>query len=173
MMTTRGTMGTMGTSRGTGIAGVIGADGIVGARNAGTETIKTGVVRTFRDIGFPRRNDDGWRCFGVTTLIDKYEELFRGDIPSDICVCEYCKTAIPWGGSDTQRGSIWSCEVCGNDFCEVCFKDKHGSNVAHEMFSTEGDVDNILCPPCFTKHQEADRANTSTLAEFQNVGGDA
>ena len=117
-------------------------------------------------------NDDGWRCFGVNTLIDKYEELFRGDIPSDICVCEYCKTAIPWGGSDTQRGSIWSCEVCGNDFCEACFKEKHYPQVAHEMFSIEGDVDDIHCPPCFTKHQEAGRADTNTLVEFQD-GGDA
>jgi len=72
----------------------------------------------------------------------------QGD--NERCKCEYCKTKITWGGADDARGQIWSCEKCGHYFCQACFTEKHGADIAHEMFSSEGHVKDINCPTCFS-----------------------
>ena len=77
---------------------------------------------------------------------------FHATSNDELCQCEYCKTEIAWNGADEQYGSIWSCEKCGHYFCEMCFKAKHGLETAHEMFSGEGAIDEMLCPGCYKDH---------------------
>ena len=114
--------------------------------------------------GFPKGTDREaiWKFFdenhskGVAFLL--YGECNTGENDNsegdnELCTCEYCKTCIPWGGSDIHRGSIWSCEKCGIYFCELCFKEKHSAEIAHEMFSGDGNIDNIHCPACYAKQQ--------------------
>ncbi|MCL2392919.1 MAG: hypothetical protein FWC66_10015 [Oscillospiraceae bacterium] len=69
-------------------------------------------------------------------------------------LCIFCEVQIPWEGGDEQRGTLWSCQHCGNSFCEGCFKERHGTEIAHEMFCAEGDLDEICCPDCFEKHKQ-------------------
>lgn len=71
----------------------------------------------------------------------------------EICVCSICKTEISWDGADDNKGIIWSCEKCGEFFCEQCFKNKHGEKVYYSMVSdaetTDNENDEILCPKCY------------------------
>ena len=131
--------------------------------------------REFEDVPFDETNDcdlvllEEWRGFpkgvsrevirgffdkkyskGLYTLVDL--NFVCDDEGSDLCECEYCKVKIPWGGADSSKGGIWSCEKCGHYFCEDCFKAKFGAEVAHKMFSMDGDIDDVLCHVCYTGH---------------------
>ena len=59
--------------------------------------------------------------------------------------CEIC------GSAESEGGLIlWGCgDGCGIIFCERCFADSVGSETAHEMFSMDGSMDDILCPTCY------------------------
>jgi phage terminase large subunit GpA-like protein len=67
----------------------------------------------------------------------------------EICTCKFCNTEIEWGGADDQRGAIWSCEECGELFCQACFDERHGHGGLHRMANED---EAILCPDCYAKH---------------------
>lgn len=61
--------------------------------------------------------------------------------------CIFCKTGIDWDSADSQRGNIWSCDRCGDDFCSRCFIERTEEKYppGHERYIQ------VLCPNCFTK----------------------
>ena len=109
--------------------------------------------------GFPKgtSRDTIWGFFnashskGIEYLHNMIADDFTNeqDDNGELCECEYCKVEIPWGGSESSRGAIWSCEKCGNYFCESCFVETHGVQTAHEMFSMDGNIKDINCLACY------------------------
>ena len=89
----------------------------------------------------------------INWLVNEYgkEDCANADADSDIEECTICKVE---GISHAHDSTIWGCEKCGIDFCEACFSSKHGAEIAHEMFSMDGDIDDILCPTCFKNQSE-------------------
>lgn len=67
-------------------------------------------------------------------------------------VCDFCKTSIPWGGSNDVKGEIWGCERCGKTFCDQCFVDEFGENERMRMFQRDEGI--ILCPDCWEEERE-------------------
>ena len=67
------------------------------------------------------------------------------DIP-DVYICLICKTPIEWEGTDDHRGSIWSCEKCGETFCRQCFIDAHDAEAFRSMVNND---DVVTCPHCY------------------------
>ena len=109
------------------------------------QSIESSLRDFFTTYGF----DKNRICVDVTVNGQKEQESYHSD--DELCKCAYCNTHIPWGGADMARGSIWSCEECGDCFCEACFKEKHDKRIAHEMFSMDGAIDDIKCPGCYSK----------------------
>ena len=65
--------------------------------------------------------------------------------------CEICGPNSPWEGEPT----LWGCEgTCGITFCEKCFSNKHGAKAAHDMFSMDGSIENVLCPNCYQRKEK-------------------
>jgi ribosomal protein L37AE/L43A len=75
----------------------------------------------------------------------------------DLCECSICHTKILWGGKDDNKGIIWSCEKCGEYFCQQCFIDRFDGDTYYSMVLDDA-ADNetpcenaILCPDCRSK----------------------
>ena len=70
-----------------------------------------------------------------------------------IFTCHFCGTDINFETGDKEHGMIWTCESCGEDFCEKCFCDRHGEPQWFSMYRDAFEEPHglILCPECYTK----------------------
>ena len=91
----------------------------------------------------------------LATMLNENSIVRRGISAEDqITYCEICENFSLRGGYEDDP-TIWGCEgECGMTFCEQCFINECGSSIAHEMFSMDGAVEEILCPNCYKTDSE-------------------
>ena len=64
--------------------------------------------------------------------------------------CSYCKRSEAYD----LPGAAWGCGHCGNNFCWDCLSAKCGEEVAQEMLSDDGSIDEVEYPDCWQRKQE-------------------
>lgn len=82
----------------------------------------------------------------------KMKSTTKNEKEKNIYTCNFCGFSEDWEETDEKHGEMWSCEVCGQNFCSKCFIDKFGRQKYYDMMQS-GEY--IRCPECF-RGAEAD-----------------
>lgn len=64
---------------------------------------------------------------------------------TDKYVCDFCGVELSWAEQTDAHGEIWSCEVCGKNFCSQCLRNAVGRE--HYVVLMQSN-DLIKCPDC-------------------------
>lgn len=72
------------------------------------------------------------------------------NLTDDTYECGFCGVTMKWDESDPRHGDMWGCEVCGKNFCSLCFKTAHGLRNYETVMQ---DYNEIVCPECFPKYK--------------------
>lgn len=64
---------------------------------------------------------------------------------NDKYICDFCGVELGWEEHTDAHGEIWSCEVCGKNFCSRCLRGAIGRENYVKLMQS-GDL--IKCPDC-------------------------
>lgn len=59
--------------------------------------------------------------------------------------CDFCGVALGWEEHTETHGEIWSCEVCGKNFCSQCLRNAIGPENYMALMQS-GEL--VKCPDC-------------------------
>ncbi len=64
---------------------------------------------------------------------------------TDKYICDFCGAELGWEEHTDIHGEIWSCEVCGKNFCSQCLRGAIGREDYVKLMQSGG---LIKCPHC-------------------------